>query len=62
MQCKEVKAFRQRLERAGFTDISIFKEFDGDFIVSCRSKTGDLINKVLTIPQMQNIPRKVWFD
>ncbi|MBO5395391.1 MAG: hypothetical protein J6A97_00755 [Clostridia bacterium] len=62
MQRNEVKAFRQRLVRAGFTDICIYEQFTGDYIVSCRSSTGDRINKVMTIAKMNNTPRVVWFD
>ncbi len=62
MQRSEVKAFRQRLVRAGFKDICIYEQFLGVYIVSCRSEYGERINKVMTIGQMNNTPRTVWFD
>lgn len=62
MQSNVVKAFRQRLVRAGFTDIRIWDNFNGSYDVRCYSPDNILINKRLTEVQMNCIPRVVWFD
>lgn len=62
MQNKVVKAFRQRLVRAGFTDISIYNNYRGTYYVRCVSPEGKAIQVQLTETQLDNIPRVVWFD
>lgn len=63
MQSNVVKAFRQRLVRAGFSTISIWERSDGSYFVDCFApKTFEKISLVLSEAQMQNIPRTVWFD
>lgn len=61
MQCNEIKAFRQRLVRAGFYDISIFETYNG-YNLYCYSPDGVLINKDMTIEEIRNTPRVVWFE
>lgn len=65
MQKNEVKAFRQRLVRAGFFDISIFERSDGSYSVYCsRYVDGSIVNyrEVMSLERMICIPRVVWFD
>lgn len=62
MQNNAVKAFRQRLVRGGFTDISIFDVGNDEYVVYCTDREGKDIRKRLTIAQMDNIPRTVYFD
>lgn len=64
MQNNEVKAFRQRLIRAGFKDISIKYCYDGsgDYRVSCVSPMGTPIHRRMDILMMRATPRVVWFD
>lgn len=62
MQNKNVKAFRQRLVRAGFVDISIYKNYRGIYYVRCVSPEGKSIQVQLTEIEMNYIPRIVWFD
>lgn len=62
MENNIVKAFRQRLKRAGFTDISIYNEFNGSYRVFFRDKTGKFDGRVMTEIQMKNTPHLVWFD
>lgn len=61
MERNEVKAFRQRLVRGGFTDICIYDTFRGQYSVQCVTPQGDRICVYLTVEQMKNIPRKVYF-
>lgn len=61
MQLKEVRAFRQRLVRGGFTDISIYNNFNSTYTVYCTSPHNEKIWVVLSIIQMNAIPRLVWF-
>ena len=62
MQNNEVKAFRQRLVRAGFTDICIFDCYNGLYQVYCTFPDGKRINKKMSIEEICNTPRVVWFD
>lgn len=62
MQSNDVKAFRQRLSRNGFTDISIYDCGDGCFSVNCTSRDGVRIRRKMTVTQMNATPRVVWFD
>lgn len=62
MQSNIVKAFRQRLVRAGFTDINIYDNFDGSFSVGCVSPQGERVRRRMFLSQIQNSPRVVWFD
>lgn len=63
MQCKEVKAFRQRLIRAGFTKVVISYYGQGLYKVFCFPPgSRDFICKYLRVSDMVNIPRLVWFD
>ena len=62
MQEKEVRAFRQRLVRGGFTDISIYDNAYGRYTVYCTSWTGEKIRRNMTIAEMINTPHLVWFD
>ena len=62
MQNNTVKAFRQRLVRAGFTDICISNSYRGYYFFSCISPDGVKIERLLTEIEMINIPRTVWFD
>lgn len=60
MQSNIVKAFRQRLIRAGFTDVTIFNCYNGSYYVSCFDSKGNFIREVLTEVQMRNRPFCVW--
>lgn len=62
MQNNVVKAFRQRLVRGGFTDISIFERYDKSYSVYCTDREYNTIRAHLTLEQMECIPRIVWFD
>lgn len=63
MQHNDIKAFRQRLIRAGFKDVSIYSNFlESSYSVFCISPNGERIYKKLTLVQIRNIPRTVWFD
>lgn len=62
MENNIVKAFRQRLKRAGFTDISIYSQFNGSYFVSFRDKAGKCDCREMTEIQMNNTPHLVWFD
>lgn len=63
MQCNDIKSFRNRLIRAGFKDISIYCNYRYDtYSVYCVSPSGELIRKNLTLAEIRNIPRTVWFD
>ena len=61
MQRNEIKAFRQRLVRAGFYDISIYETYKG-FNLYCYSPDGVKINKDMSIEEIRNTPHLVWFD
>ena len=61
MERNEVKAFRQRFVRGGFTNIIIYDTYCGQYSVQCVSPQGDRIRVYLTIEQMEKIPRKVYF-
>lgn len=62
MQNKVVRAFRQRLVRGGFIDISIYSNYRGIYYVRCVDPKGKSIQVQLTEEHMDNIPRLVWFD
>ena len=62
MQPNEVKAFRQRLKRAGFDIDYIYETKRGTFVVRCTSPFGEVIRRELSLLQMSYIPRLVWFD
>lgn len=62
MQRNEVKAFRQRLIRAGFEDISVYDNFDGTYTVYCTAPDGMKIRLPrVTLEYMNATPRTVWF-
>ena len=62
MQRNEVKAFRQRLIRAGFNDVSIYDNCNGTYTLYCTSPNGvRIIERSLSVVQMNNIPRLVYF-
>ena len=62
MQRNEVKAFRQRLIRAGFKDIFISENVDGTYYVSCKSPNGYYVKRLhMTVVQMNAIPHLVYF-
>lgn len=63
MQHNDIKAFRNRLVRAGFKDISIYNNYrNSSYQIYCVSPSGERIRKILTLAQIRNIPRTVWFD
>lgn len=62
MENNIVKAFRQRLKRGGFTDISIYNRCKGEYTVSFFDRDGKYDCRVMTEIQMQNTPHLVWFD
>lgn len=65
MQINEVKAFRQRLVRGGFFDISIFERADGSYTVYCsRYEKNEVVNyrEHMSVERMINTPRVVWFE
>ena len=62
MENNVVKAFRQRLKRGGFTDISIYDQLNGVYVVSFRDKDGKRDRREMTETQMRNTPHLVWFD
>lgn len=57
-----VKAFRQRLKRGGFTDVSIYDQCNGKYTVTFRDINGRYDRREMTEIQMQNTPHLVWFD
>lgn len=61
MQPNVVKAFCQRLGRAGFTDVMIFDCCNGSYILSCCDRDGKIIRGTLTEVQMRNRSFCVWF-
>ena len=62
MQDNFVKAFRQRLVRGGFTNISIYDYDDGTYVVRCFDRTGKRFCERITEQKMRNIPRLVYFE
>ncbi|MBQ8740614.1 MAG: hypothetical protein IJY79_03585 [Clostridia bacterium] len=62
MENNVVKAFRQRLKRGGFTDISIYDQCNGTYAVHFRNRDGVCDRREMTEIQMQNTPHLVWFD
>ena len=57
MQNNIVKAFRMRLIRNGFTNVSIdFLKFYGVYHLSCLSPNGQIIIKNLSLTEMSSIP------
>lgn len=63
MQPDFVKAFRQRLVRAQFTDISIYDNGNGTFDLDCRDSSGNYIRvHRMTKEKIINTPHLVWFD
>lgn len=62
MENNVVKAFRQRLKRGGFTDISIYNQCNGKYTVHFRHPNGVCDSRVMTEIQMLNTPHLVWFD
>ncbi|MBE6767496.1 MAG: hypothetical protein E7549_01120 [Ruminococcaceae bacterium] len=61
MQENFIKAFRQRLLRAGFTDVSI-SGYCGLYYVYCVSPSGEKICRVMDKEEIVNTPKTVWFD
>lgn len=62
MQRNEIKAFRQRLVRAGFRNIMIYRFGYNSYQVSCISSSGLRINRTMTLYEIINTPCVVWFD
>ncbi len=62
MQNNVVKAFRQRLIRGGFSDISIYYCGNGEYIVYATDSNCVTFRRRLNEIQMNAIPRIVWFD
>lgn len=72
MQSNVVKAFRQRLVRAGFTSIYISRLRGGKYSLICKPpknnstlkalSEGGYICRELTELQMNALPRVVWFE
>lgn len=62
MQNNVVKAFRQRLVRFGFTDISIYDEGNGYYRVYCTSSNNKRFNECLSLIDMRALPRHVFFS
>lgn len=59
MQPNYVKAFRQRLIRSGFTDVTI-DIFNGVCFVSCLSPDGERVRKHLTESEVRSSPRRIY--
>ncbi len=59
MQSNIVKAFRQRLIRAGFTSVSI-DCYGGFYFVSCVSPDGDRVSKHMDEREMMCSPRRTY--
>lgn len=59
MQSNVVKAFRQRLIRAGFTSVSI-DCYGVFYFVSCVSPDGDCISKHMDEREMISSPRRTY--
>lgn len=62
MQANFIKAFRQRLVRAGFTDIRIYDDYNGRYTVWCTDPGGKKIRASMTQGEIENTPKVVWFD
>lgn len=63
MQQDFIKAFRERLRRAGFTDVRIYKEYYSRYIVWCTGPDGKTEYRALmTKEQIEATPKLVWFD
>lgn len=62
MQNNVVKAFRQRLIRAGFRDITIYDCCNGEYIVYATDSFGVEYRRRLTELGMASLPRIVWFE
>ena len=63
MQRNEVKAYRQRLLRAGFTDIFIMDNGNGTYFVSCTAPDGTRIREHrVTIETMCATPKVIYFS
>ena len=61
MQIKEVKAFRQRLIRAGFKVNYIYR-YGSLYDVSVIAPNGERIERCMSVIEMNNTPHLVWFD
>lgn len=61
LQNNIIKAFRQRLFRAGFRDISIYNLRYGFYSVSCTSPTGESITRRMSLAEIEKSPRRVFF-
>ncbi len=57
MQTNTVKAFRQRLIRAGFTDVRLSQYHEYIFLC-CISPYGALIERTFTPDEVSSLPRK----
>lgn len=62
MENNIVKAFRQRLKRGGFTEISIYNQYNGTYRVYFSDRDGNRVSREMTEIQMNNTPHLVWFD
>ncbi|MBE6638692.1 MAG: hypothetical protein E7616_04455 [Ruminococcaceae bacterium] len=62
MQPNFIKAFRQRLVRAGFTDIEIYDNYNGRYSVWCTDLNGNKIRVNMTKEEIVNTPRVIWFE
>lgn len=62
MQIKEIRAFRQRLVRGGFRDISIFDCGYGFYSVCCTSRYGEKICRRMSLVEINATPHLVWFE
>lgn len=62
MQVNEIKAFRQRLVRAGFSNIHIYEYKYGLYHVICTKPNGQKVDSIFDLAQIRNIPRLVFFD
>lgn len=61
MQDNRVKAFRQRLVRAGFTDISIFADGNDQYTVYATDRFGLKYRECMSVIRMESLPRITWF-
>ena len=62
MQLPEVKSYRQRLIRAGFTDVSIYDNYKGTYPVYCTAlNVTKIVECSVTITQMNATPRLLYF-
>lgn len=62
MQNNDIKAFRQRLVRGGFTNIRIYHYKFDLYSVYCISSSGEIIDRLMSIFEIRNTPHEVWFD